>query len=139
MIAASKTAKTNTSFQEIFFNDLFPFKVTVLIRRRRMARYHHTKAPENLLNVAVVNPAGGKPFRAWTRVGCIAGTVKRLRHLTKLYGAAVVKPLVFKLGVIFYPAGFELPVEPGSIRCRGQLLRGPYRQFLLLMLIHPFP
>ncbi len=27
MIAAITTAKTKTSFQEIFFNDLFPFKV----------------------------------------------------------------------------------------------------------------
>lgn len=66
MIAAIRTAKTKTSFQEIFFNDLFPFKVMVKpASDRPVARYHHTKAPENLLNVAGVNPAGHKPCRVF--------------------------------------------------------------------------
>jgi hypothetical protein len=56
MIAAITTAKTKTSFQEIFFNDLFPFKV-VFNPPEADAHYHHTKAPENLLNDALICPA----------------------------------------------------------------------------------
>jgi hypothetical protein len=32
---------------------------------RPVAHYHHTKAPENLLNVAVFNPAGHKTCRVF--------------------------------------------------------------------------
>jgi hypothetical protein len=50
MIAVMSTAKTNTSRQEIFFNDLFPFTLICrLLNKTHFARYHHTKAPDNLL------------------------------------------------------------------------------------------
>ena len=57
-------------------------------------RYHHTKAPENLLNVSVGILAGHELIRIWAQVSCVASSVKRFRHLTKLFGAEVVKPLL---------------------------------------------
>ncbi|CAB1077385.1 hypothetical protein D1AOALGA4SA_5174 [Olavius algarvensis Delta 1 endosymbiont] len=48
---------------------------------------HHTKAPENLLKAALVSPV-------CTRLGgaLLFCTVDRVRHLTKFYGAEVIKP-----------------------------------------------
>jgi len=51
MIAVTTTAKTKTNLQEIFFNDLFPFNFFCCsFNKSHFTRYHHTKAPDNLLN-----------------------------------------------------------------------------------------
>jgi hypothetical protein len=51
MMAVTTTTKTKTSLQEIFFNDLFPFTLYCSsLNKSHLARYHHTKAPDNLLN-----------------------------------------------------------------------------------------
>jgi len=51
MIAVTTTAKTKTSLQEIFFNDLFPFILYYSsLNKTYFVRYHHTKAPDNFLN-----------------------------------------------------------------------------------------
>jgi hypothetical protein len=88
MIAATTTAKTRTSFQEIFFNDLFPLIVIDLpAGGRRAGHCHHTKAPENLLKAALSSPVGVCPAEVLLHI-----TVNRVRHLTKLFGAQVIKP-----------------------------------------------